>query len=918
MHDQGEGDDCLACRAKWQADDHLALVAGISKSHVAEFRRRDITTVAQVAAMSLPLPWKPERGAIQTFERVRDQARLQVESRTRGAVLYETLSPLPGFGLARLPPPSKGDIFLDFEGDPFVGEGGLEFLSGYAFQDDAGTESYRADWALSRADEKASFERFVDFVMERWGVHPDLHIYHYAPYEPAALKRLMGRYATRESEIDRMLRGGLFVDLYAIVRHAIRAGVESYSIKKLEPLYTFERTVGLPDVSAVLAKVQASLELGDFEGIGEEERTAVADYNRDDCLSAWRLRDWLEGIRSELVAAGTAIERPAPESADAGENLTAWHQKIAILIERLTQDVPADPLERTRDQHARWLLAHTLDWHRRENKAVWWDYFRLSALSADELLDERAGLSGLAFLETVGGTAKAPIHRYSFPPQDTDLRGDEDLRQLGSKKFGAVVAISLEHRTIDIKKRRDTADVHPEAVFAHQLIDAEVLADALARIGKYVADNGMSGEGPYQAARDLLLRSAPRTGGEALKGPDETALGAAMRLAPYLQGVFPIQGPPGTGKTHIGARMIATLTQRGTRVGVTANSHKVIRNVLDEVLEAAPELGTSIECIQKVAEDEPNLPQLQFTIKNEELLDAISANCQVAGGTAWLWARPDAFQSVDTLFIDEAAQMSFANVLAVSQAAKNIVLLGDPQQLEQPMQGSHPEGTDVSALTHILGPHATIPADRGLFLEETWRLHPKICTFTSELFYESRLRSRPGMELQEIRSKSRINGSGLRFLPVAHEGNQSSCPQEADAIRDLVTEILNSKTTWIDRENNELPIGLLDILIIAPYNAQVFELHDRIPGGRIGTVDKFQGQEAPIVIYSITTSSYLDAPRGMEFLYSLNRLNVATSRARAICVMVGSPAIFEADCRTPRQMQLANAFCRYLEMAETI
>ena len=918
MHDQGEGDDCLACRAKWQADDHLALVAGISKSHVAEFRRRDITTVAQVAAMSLPLPWKPERGAIQTFERVRDQARLQVESRTSGAVLYETLSPLPGFGLARLPPPSKGDIFLDFEGDPFVGEGGLEFLSGYAFQDDAGTESYRADWALSRADEKASFERFVDFVMERWGVHPDLHIYHYAPYEPAALKRLMGRYATRESEIDRMLRGGLFVDLYAIVRHAIRAGVESYSIKKLEPLYTFERTVGLPDVSAVLAKVQASLELGDFEGIGEEERTAVADYNRDDCLSAWRLRDWLEGIRSELVAAGTAIERPAPESADAGENLTAWHQKIAILIERLTQDVPADPLERTRDQHARWLLAHTLDWHRRENKAVWWDYFRLSALSADELLDERAGLSGLAFLETVGGTAKAPIHRYSFPPQDTDLRGDEDLCQLGGKKFGAVVAISLEHRTIDIKKRRDTADVHPEAVFAHQLIDAEVLADALARIGKYVADNGMSGEGPYQAARDLLLRSAPRTGGEALKGPDETALGAAMRLAPYLQGVFPIQGPPGTGKTHIGARMIATLTQRGTRVGVTANSHKVIRNVLDEVLEAAPELGTSIECIQKVAEDEPNLPQLQFTIKNEELLDAISANCQVAGGTAWLWARPDAFQSVDTLFIDEAAQMSFANVLAVSQAAKNIVLLGDPQQLEQPMQGSHPEGTDVSALTHILGPHATIPADRGLFLEETWRLHPKICTFTSELFYESRLRSRPGMELQEIRSKSRINGSGLRFLPVAHEGNQSSCPQEADAIRDLVTEILNSKTTWIDRENNELPIGLLDILIIAPYNAQVFELHDRIPGGRIGTVDKFQGQEAPIVIYSITTSSYLDAPRGMEFLYSLNRLNVATSRARAICVMVGSPAIFEADCRTPRQMQLANAFCRYLEMAETI
>ena len=906
------------CDAKRRADDHLTLVAGISRSQIGELARHGVNTVAGLAMVPLPLPWKPEQGVVQSYERIREQAKLQVESRTSGAVLFETLTPLPGFGLARLPAPSKGDIFLDFEGDPFVEEGGLEFLLGYAFKDDAGGESYRAHWALSRADEKASFECFVDFVMERWAVHADLHIYHYAPYEPAALKRLMGRYATRQSEIDRMLRAGLFVDLYAVVRHAIRAGVESYSIKKLEPLYAFERTVGLPDVSAVLAKVQASLELGDFQGIGEEERAAVAAYNRDDCLSAWRLRDWLENIRSDLLVAGAVIERPAPQFGDAGEELVAWQQKIAALIERLTQDVPVDPAERSREQHARWLLAHTLDWHRRENKAAWWEYFRLSALSAEELLEERAGLSGLSFSGAVGGSEKAPLHRYRFPPQDTDLRGEEELRQVGGAKFGTIAAISLEDRTVDIKKRQDTANVHPEAVFAHQIVDAQVLADALVRIGEYVADYGLAGDGPYQAARDLLLRAPPRTNGEALTEPDETTLAAAMRLAPHLEGVFPIQGPPGAGKTHIGARMICTLTHAGKRVGVTANSHKVIRNVLDEVLEAAPELGASVDCIQKVAEEELNLPRLQLTTDNDVFLDAISAGCRVGGGTAWLWARPDAFQSVDTLFIDEAAQMSLANVLAVSQAANKLVLLGDPRQLEQPIQGSHPEGTDVSALTHILGQHATIPADRGLFLEETWRLHPKICAFTSELFYESRLRSRPRLELQEIRSTSRISGSGLRFLPVVHGGNQTSSPEEAEAIRDLVAEILNSKATWIDRESNETAIELSDILIIAPYNAQVFELEDRIPGGRIGTVDKFQGQEAPIVIYSITTSSYLDAPRGMEFLYSLNRLNVATSRARAICVLVGSVEIFEAECRTPRQMQLANAFCRYLEIAATI
>jgi hypothetical protein len=241
------------------------------------------------------------------------------------------------------------------------------------------------------------------------------------------------------------------------------------------------------------------------------------------------------------VAAGAVIERPIPQSGETGEDLNDWQRKIAALIERLTHNVPVDPADRSREQQAHWLLANTLDWHRRENKAVWWEYFRLSALSADELLDERVGLSGLTFIGFVGGSAKRPIHRYSFPPQDTDLRGDEDLRRLGGEKFGKVVASSLEDRTVDFKKRQDTADLHSEAVFAHQIVDAQVLADALVRIGEYVADRGLLGEGPYQAARDLLLVSAPRTGGEALKSADETSLAAATRLAPHLNGVLPIQ-----------------------------------------------------------------------------------------------------------------------------------------------------------------------------------------------------------------------------------------------------------------------------------------------------------------------------------------------------------------------------------------
>ena len=262
--------------------------------------------------------------------------------------------------------------------------------------------------------------------------------------------------------------------------------------------------------------------------------------------------------------------------------------------------------------------------------------------------------------------------------------------------------------------------------------------------------------------------------------------------------------------------------------------------------------------------------------------------------------------------------MSLANVLAVSQAGKSIVLLGDPQQLDQPIKGSHPEGVDVSALDYILGQNQTISSEKGLFLEETWRLHPCICAFTSELFYDGRLQSRNGLEIQGIKSIGLVKGTGLRFIPVQHEGNRNSSPEEADQIRNLVNDIMDTRTTWVDRHGEERLLTLDDILIIAPYNAQIFELQQRLPGARIGTVDKFQGQEAPIVVYSMTTSTHADAPRGMEFLYSSKRLNVATSRAKCICIIVGSPALFEAECRTPRQMHLANAFCRYLELAQTI
>ena len=384
--------------------------------------------------------------------------------------------------------------------------------------------------------------------------------------------------------------------------------------------------------------------------------------------------------------------------------------------------------------------------------------------------------------------------------------------------------------------------------------------------------------------------------------------------------VLPIQGPPGSGKTYTGAGMIAELVRNGCRIGVTATSHKVVSKLLQDTCKAARNQKVPLRVVQKANDDDgcpdPLVTQLET---NSEVLSALASRAaQVAGGTAWLWARGDMASSVDVLFVDEAGQMSLADVVAISQAATSMVLLGDPQQLDQPQQGVHPPGVDVSALAHILDGKATIDPQQGLFLKETWRLHPDICAFTSELFYDGRLAARPENLNQRLNVNGPLDGTGLRFVPVSHIGNQSESMEEVEKIAALMNELLKSGATWTDKTGKTVAVGLADILVVAPYNAQVSALAQRLPpGARVGTVDKFQGQEAPVVFYSMTTSTPEDAPRGMEFLYSLNRLNVAISRAQCVGVIVASPGLFQVECKTPRQIQLANALCRYLEMSHS-
>lgn len=907
-----------ACNQRRHDDDHLCLVANISRLQIKELQNWGVNTLSDLAALPMPLDRKPSRGAVETYERVREQARIQYEGRQAQDSRFELLPAKPGQGLSRLPEPSDGDIFFDIESDPFVGTAGLEYLLGWSIGTPAQPE-YRSLWAYDPAAEKAAFEAFIDFVMERMKQFPDLHIYHFAPYEPAALKRLMGRYATREDELDRLLRAERFIDVYAVTRHALRASVESYSLKEMEIFYDFERQVPLTEASLHLRTFQYAIELGRHGDIEKETPAIIEGYNREDCVSTMFLRDWLEQLRAQAISDGQEISRPELKAGDPSDNVDERQKRVQELYERLAGDVSPDPDERNAEQQARWLLANMLDWHRREKNAIWWEYFRLKGLSDEELLEEKAGLTGLTFEQTVARPKRSLVNRYRFPPQECDIRAGDQLENRDEGKCGTVEAVDTGACTIDIKKGPSIAGKHPRSVFTHTNVNDAVKAASIMRLGEWVAEHGIDSDGDYRAARDLLLRRSPRPGPE-LIGGDELLAAARSWVEALDHSVLPIQGPPGAGKTYTGARMITALVRAGKKVGIVALSHKVIRNLLDKVVEAAEAERAPVRCIQKVKElsDQPN-PFIAEVTKNEAIDGALrSGTANVAAGTAWLWSWEELFEAVDVLFVDEAGQLSLVDVLAVSQAAKSVVLLGDPQQLRQPVQGSHPEGTDASALEHILGEHKTIPPERGLFLDKTWRLHPGICAFNSELFYESRLTSRPNLDRQALEGPTPFVGSGLWFVPVQHEGNQSSSPEEADRVAALVQSLRSGDIQWRDSKNDQHTLTLNDILIIAPYNAQVAELTQRLRQARIGTVDKFQGQEAPVVICSMATSSPEEAPRGMEFLYSLNRLNVAVSRARVASILVANPTLFEPDCRSPAQMRLANAFCRYIEMAQLI
>lgn len=924
---------CEQCAWSLQCDgvrrrvDHLSQVAGMRRDQTKRLVAAGISTLERLATAVDDA--RPGRMAAPTFTKLRRQAALQYQQRTSGAYRYELLPPRPQHGFEALPPPAAGDVYFDMEGDPLYEAGkGLEYLFGAFVPDDAAL-AYHEFWGENREGERNAFEAFVDWLVAHRGAYPHAHVYHYASYEKSALRTLAMRHGTREEEVDDLLRGEVLVDLYAVVKAALAQSQDGYSIKKLEVFYDFTRA--------------AEVRKGDQSIVAFEEylldrdaarKRDIIRYNEEDCVSTRRLHEWLLKLRDE-AREQHASELPFRAQRDPRartDEEIAFDAQRDELQRALLDGVPADS--------PRALVAHLLAYHRREDKPVYWALFDRYERDSDFIDDDTEALGGLELAPEIEPYKLKPadrnlVYTYRFPPQQHKLGKKPHDPHARRALLGELIGVDDDALVARIK-RAATAP-HPRALIPGDPLQKKEQKAALRRFAEAVLD-GTARE-RYSAAWDMLHRARPRItglhegarvqpairpGAEAIDPRDVADL--ARRLD---RSVLVVQGPPGTGKTYTGAHVIAQLLADGKRVGVTSNSHKAINNLLHAIEDAVAQRGETFRGVKKC--DSDNSPDSPFTsarasafVENAEK-NAPFAEYALVAGTAWLFTRDD-LAPVDYLVIDEAGQVALADALATSLNANNVILLGDPLQLAHVSLGVHPEGAGASVLEHLLAEPGgsrgaerigTIADDRGVFLDRTFRMHPALCDFVSTMVYEGRLCSAASCANQRIDAPW-FAGAGLRYVPVDHETNAQSSEEEAAAVEEIVARLLGGAFT--DRAGVKRPLELADVLVVSPYNVQVRLLKRRLgtrfgEAIRVGTVDKFQGQEAPAVIYSLAASSAEDAPRGADFLFEENRFNVAVSRGRALAVLVCSPRLLETRCSTVEQLRAVAGFCAFAETA---
>jgi uncharacterized protein len=870
------------CQSVWDATDSLYNVAGITTGQVGKLEAEGVGTMAALAARTTPV----RRMSQPTFGKLVAQARLQHARKSSGP-MFELREATPGKGFDLLPEPKPGDVFYDIEGDPYY-EGGLEYLHGLWAD---GT--FTAFWAHDHAEEANALSELFDWFKSRLNAFPEARIYHYAAYEVTALKRLTAKYGIGEAFLDRLLREKRFVDLFAVVRGGVLASEKNYSIKSMEAFYRGKRKGDVTTSGGSVVAYEEWRKTG-HATILEEIRA----YNEVDCVSTEELRDWLVSIRPEGPWPVFGREAEAEED-DAEERGAALRAQLAA------SGLPED---------LRGLLYDLAHYHWREAKPVYWSIHDSIAKEEDELIESVDAIGGLVPLGPAEPIKQSMMRRFAFPPQETRLKaGSRPALGYGEDGFIAICTLEdLDHEagelTLKIGKAKAglleiASGVHPERPLKTDVIE-QAIRDVI---------DDKCGLKSFRAAETLLTRGAPRfrsgLRADILKGLG-TVPGTIDAVLDMDGTVLPIQGPPGTGKTYVAARAILALVRAGKKVAVASTSHEAVKNVLLGVLKAHEWDDPDFTIIHKLSDDiYPDDCTITRTDDNDEVL---LRDADVVGGTAWLFSRPGLRGHFDHIFVDEAGQVGLANALAMSTCAENLVLVGDPRQLPQVQQGSHPAPAHLSCLDWMQGEDAAIRPDRGIFLPETWRMHPEVCRFVSKQVYGGRLESHPDTLRQRVTGVEAWPSTGAHIVPVDHEGNSQSAPEEVAAICAAARDLL--KGQWTDRDGNVRTMTLADIIVVAPYNLQVSALRRVLPAGiRVGTVDKFQGQEAPVCLVSMTSSSGEEMPRGMEFLLSRERINVAVSRAKGLALVFASPRLLEAKCSTVEQMALVNMLCALAE-----
>lgn len=889
------------CDAQWEADDHLSIIAGMGRSQIGALRSFGINDIGSLAAIA-PDGKVPGMQS-GTVAKLSGQARLQHHHRSTGERRVEILPAVEGRGFGRIPQPDEGDMFFDMEGDPLF-EGGLEYLFGIVALD-GDEDRFHAFWAHDRDAEKSAFEALMDFVTERIARRPNAHVYHYASYEETALKRLAMYHGTREKEVDDLLRGDRLVDLYKVVAEAIQTSEPRYSIKNMEVFYLPGGRQGeVKTAGDSIVIYERWRQLG-VEAMLQE----IADYNEIDCRSTRMCRDWLLSLRPPETAwfTGRPVAPPDPIKVAAREEAD---ERTRVLAEGLLAggDVPW-----------RRLLVDLLEFHRREAKPTWWAMFARQDMDAEELLDDAECIADLQPHPTMRPwkDKKSVVHPFVFPPQDFKMKiGDKPLRSGTLEAAGEIVSLDEDGRVIELKIGPSRSDIEAGC----SLIPEGPVADKILReaVHRY-ATNVAAGGSRYPALTSILRRDRPRLSGRAagqavVRMEDDATAGTIAALGVLDGSYLLVQGPPGAGKTYTSSQAIVALLAAGKRIGVASNSHKAINNLLKEVQAMATAQGLRCCGMKKSSREDQKLNGGGWI---EDVVggsgSGVEPHHRLVAGTAWLFAREELDLAFDYIFIDEAGQVSLANVLAMGTSARNVVLVGDQMQLSQPIKGTHPGGSGRSALEHLLEGHATVPADQGVFLPVTRRMHPALCRFVSDAVYEGRLEAEKTTASQRIEVDAAIDPEalasyGLRFVDVEHVGRTQRAPEEANRLAVTYRALVGSH--WIDRHGERRDMGAEDILVVSPYNMQVELLRRTLPeGARVGTVDKFQGQEAAVVLISMATSSGDDLPRNIEFLYSRNRMNVAISRARCLAVIYANPRLLEIPCSTIAQMELVDGLC---------